>query len=1021
MLRFGDGTAVLGSAGTAVFLDEYTTAGAFVQTITVPTTTVGSQRRLVVSGSATSEGFMTRSADGQYLVFSGYDAALATASITTSTSATVPRVIARVAADGTIDTSTALTDAISGGNPRGAASTNGTDLWISGTSGGGGIRYAAFGATTSTALNTTPNNLRSVNVFNGQLYISSQTGAFRLSTVGAGTPTTSGQTTTSLPGYPTATTSPYQYFFADLDAGVAGVDTVYVADDGGTGTGGLQKYSLVAGSWVANGSIALASNLRGLTGSVSGSTVTLYSTVRTNPPTIRVTTDTSGYNATITGTLATLATGANNTALQGIAFVPAAAAPTPAVSSINRANPSPTNAASVDFTVTFNQSVTGVGTGDFALNFSGVSGPSITGVTGSGAVYTVSVNTGTGSGQIRLDLIDDDTITNGTTPLGGAGAGNGNFTTGQAYDIDKTPPIVQSIVRADANPTNATSVNFTVSFGEAVLGLDSGDFTLTTTGSISGASITGVTGSGPYTVAVNTGTGDGTIRLDFVSNGSVTDALGNANAASFNSGEFYTIDKTPPAVSSIVRANADPTTAASVDFTVTFSESVTSVGTNDFTLTTTGGISGASITGVVGSGSGPYTVSVNTGTGSGTIRLDAINNATIFDAVNNQFTTGFTTGEVYTVNKTAPAVVSINRAGTNPTNATSVNFTVTFSTAVTGVDASDFALALSGVTASINTVSSGDGGTTWTVNVNSVSGTGTLGLNLTDNDSITAVSNSEPLGGPGTGNGDFTGQVYNIDQTAPTVLSVPRANASPTNAASVDFTVNFSENVTGVDTADFTLTTLGVSGASITGVSGSGATYTVSVNTGTGDGSIRLDVVDNDSILDAAGNNLAAGFLLGQDYVVDKTVPSVQSITRASADPNPGPSVNFTVTFNENVGGVDNADFTTFTTGAITGTSVTGVTGGPMVYTVAVNTGSNSGTLRLDFVDNNTVLDGAGNTTATGFTGGETYTINAPTPAPTGLVGAVSSGKVALTWNPVGTATSYNVKRGTTPGGPYST
>ena len=39
--RVGDGAAVLASSGTAVFLDEYTTAGVLVQSIPVPTTTPG--------------------------------------------------------------------------------------------------------------------------------------------------------------------------------------------------------------------------------------------------------------------------------------------------------------------------------------------------------------------------------------------------------------------------------------------------------------------------------------------------------------------------------------------------------------------------------------------------------------------------------------------------------------------------------------------------------------------------------------------------------------------------------------------------------------------------------------------------------------------------------------------------------------------------------------------------------------------------------------------------------------------
>ena len=67
-----------------------------------------------------------------------------------------------------------------------------------------------------------------------------------------------------------------------------------------------------------------------------------------------------------------------------------------------------------------------------------------------------------------------------------------------------------------------------------------------------------------------------------------------------------------------------------------------------------------------------------------------------------------------------------------------------------------------------------------------------------------------------------------IDRVNPTVVSVVRANADYTNAASVDFTVTFSENVTGVDVdgSDFSLVA-SVAGASIVSVSGSDAVYTV--------------------------------------------------------------------------------------------------------------------------------------------------------------------------------------------------
>ena len=108
----------------------------------------------------------------------------------------------------------------------------------------------------------------------------------------------------------------------------------------------------------------------------------------------------------------------------------------PMASSIVRAGASPTNAASVTFTVTFNQSVTGVDASDFTLATTGaVAGATITSVSGGGTTYTVVVNRGTGNGTIGLNLVDNDSIQNGSSvPLGGVGVGNGDFT-GQVYTV----------------------------------------------------------------------------------------------------------------------------------------------------------------------------------------------------------------------------------------------------------------------------------------------------------------------------------------------------------------------------------------------------------------------------------------------------------------------------------------------------------------------------------------------------------------------------------------------------------
>jgi hypothetical protein len=127
---------------------------------------------------------------------------------------------------------------------------------------------------------------------------------------------------------------------------------------------------------------------------------------------------------------------------------------------------------------------------------------------------------------------------------------------------------------------------------------------------------------------------------------------------------------------------------------------------------------------------------------------------------------------------------------------------------------------------------------------------------------------------------------------------------------------------------------------------------------------------------DAAGN-VSNIFASPPTVKVDTISPHVVSIVRASLNPTTANSVNFTITFSEGVSGVGISDFILSKTGIITGESVTGVIGGPIIYTVSVNTGFKNGTLRLDVPASATITDLAGNLLAgLPYTGGETYTIN---------------------------------------------
>jgi hypothetical protein len=118
----------------------------------------------------------------------------------------------------------------------------------------------------------------------------------------------------------------------------------------------------------------------------------------------------------------------------------------PEVSSITRADATPTNASSVAYDVTFTESVSGVDTSDFTLTTVSGDAPGTVASVGSstGTTISVTVDSITGDGDLRLDLSDDDSITNGNdVPLGGvgtSGSANGSYTSGEAYTIDNTDP-----------------------------------------------------------------------------------------------------------------------------------------------------------------------------------------------------------------------------------------------------------------------------------------------------------------------------------------------------------------------------------------------------------------------------------------------------------------------------------------------------------------------------------------------------------------------------------------------------
>jgi len=589
---------------------------------------------------------------------------------------------------------------------------------------------------------------------------------------------------------------------------------------------------------------------------------------------------------------------------------------TPAVSFIIRADPSPTYASSVDFTIIFTEPVTGVDESDFSLTTTDVSGASVSSVTAGvdQTVYTVSVNTGTGDGTIRLDLNPTGT---GIQDLVGNPM-SGGFTSGEAYTIDKTVPSAPII---DA-PLDGSSTSDNT---PTIIGTAEAECTVRIYIDGSLSKITVADGSGDWSYSPASALSDGAYSIK----ATATDAAGNTSLDS--STNTFTVETAPPSVMSILRAGPNPTNVLSVDFILTFSEAVTGVDTsmpfNDFTLITTG-LAGEYISAVSGSGV-TYTVTVDTGSGDGTIQLDVNAGTDIQDQVGNPLSGSFTSGEIYDIDRTPPDT-SLDAHPLDPsTNDSPVfEFSSPDATAIfecqldgsgysscsnpkgyTGLSDDSHTFDVRAFDSAGNTDPSPES-YTWLIDTtppdtsidakpsdpnkndshtfefSSTEAPVTFECQL-DGGGYSPCTSPKTYTGLSEGSHTFSvravdlvgfpdptpaGYTWTIDFTRPVVRSIFIIDPIFTSSDTVRYEVNFSEAVTGVKGDDFNFSTTGsITGYAVTGVSGSGKKYEVTVSTGMYNGTLRLNVNDSGTgIKDLAGNDLNGGFA-GATYRVEKT------------------------------------------------------------------------------------------------------------------------------------------------------
>jgi uncharacterized protein YjdB len=299
VLKVGDGATALSSAGTPLSVVEFNTAGVATGTVVVLPST--GTTKITASGSATSEGALTLSAEWDRLVVAGYDAATGDAGVASSASTTYNRELFTVAKDGTYSKAAFSATAHSGNNIRGGTAL-GSTYFSAGAS--GGVVLLSPG----TALGAGITKARVVQIINGQTYFSSDQGGAAgqgLFALGAGVPTA--VSTATLLG---ATSSPFGFAISP-DSNI-----MYVADD----VAGIKKYSRSGATYNLT-YVANSTACRGLAVDFTGSHPILYATTAEGALPYNTIIKIIDLGAASTASI--IATSPTNTLYRGITFSPA--------------------------------------------------------------------------------------------------------------------------------------------------------------------------------------------------------------------------------------------------------------------------------------------------------------------------------------------------------------------------------------------------------------------------------------------------------------------------------------------------------------------------------------------------------------------------------------------------------------------------------------------------------------------------------------------------------------------------
>jgi len=675
-----------------------------------------------------------------------------------------------------------------------------------------------------------------------------------------------------------------------------------------------------------------------------------------------------------------------------------------------------TNADSLTFRVTFSEPMQGVDAADFAVPT--VTNPVIT-VAPFGTTGTVFDVTVSGGNLAELESVAPIALTYAATPNLTDVAGNPvspDLPTGdnyQTFSIDNTAPTVVAVVADELNGTYGieSAIDITVTFSEAVFVTGTPTLALNSSGSavaeyVSGSETTTLTFT--YTVADGDNSADldydsinalildgGTIR-DLATNDATLTLAAPGMENSISDNQAIVVDTTEPTIVSIVRQ--DPTVAITnadaLTFRVTFNEAVNPAtptdATADFVVVDGTGAAIAnvditSVTVVTGSNDTQFDVlidDVDIADLDGIVGLNLLAGGNIADLGGNPLiTTEPTTDQTYTLDNTAPTVLSITSDANdgvvyNEGDTLSIQVTFSEDVTITGTPTLTFD---NGETTS--TVASVDGAVvTFTYTVGAGDGANTTDLNVAaiaiDADEIEdAAGNDATAALPPAGSNLADSKNLVIDNTAPVLTSVirqaptlaPGNTDGVTNADSLTFRVTFSEPMQGVDAADFAVPTVTNPVITVAPFGTTGTVFDVTVSGGNlaeleSVAPIALTYAATPNLTDVAGNPVSPDLPTGDNYQtfsIDNTAPTVVAVVADELNGTYGieSAIDITVTFSEAVFVTGTPTLALNSSGSAVAEYVSGSETTTLTFTYTVADGDNSADLDYDSI-NALILDG---------------------------------------------------------------